>query len=280
MTAVKISNVDKQVVKDFGSEWSRFDQSVLSITDRTGMFNDYFNIFPWEQLPEKAVGADIGCGSGRWAVFVAPRVGYLHLVDASVDALSVAGKNLAGATNISFHQASVDHLPFEEKVLDFAYAIGVLHHVPDTYGAIESIARVLKPGAPFLIYLYYAFDQRPWWFRVLWWCSSLLRRVISILPVRAKNICCDIIALVVYLPFARAAWVLDQVGLLPGAWPLAYYRTLSFYVLRTDALDRFGTRLEKRFTRRQIEDMLTAAGFERIRFSDREPFWCAVCFRR
>ena len=279
MTA-KQRNVDALVVKDFGSEWSRFDQRSLSASDRNKMFDDYFHIFPWEKLPTKAVGADIGCGSGRWATLVAPRVGHLHLVDPSDNALSVAGDNLSGATNISLHRASADHLPFEAGSLDFAYALGVLHHVPDTRAAIESISCVLKPGAPFLIYLYYAFDQRPWWFRALWWCSSLVRRMVSTFPLHAKNICCDLIALTVYLPLARTAWLLDRMGILPDTWPLAYYRDRTFYVLRTDALDRFGTRLEKRFTRHEIEDMLVAAGFERVRFSDREPFWCAVCFKR
>ena len=38
----------------------------------------------------------------------------------------------------------------------------------------------------------------------------------------------------------------------------------------------FCTRLEQRFTRRQIEDMLSEAGFGDIRFSDRVPYRCAV----
>jgi hypothetical protein len=46
--------------------------------------------------------------------------------------------------------------------------------------------------------------------------------------------------------------------------------------MRTDAYDRFCTRLEKRFTRPEIEAMLKRAGFVDVRFSDREPFWCAV----
>ena len=42
------------------------------------VFGDYFAIFPWDQLPPAAEGFDMGCGSGRWARFVAPRVGRLH----------------------------------------------------------------------------------------------------------------------------------------------------------------------------------------------------------
>ena len=94
--AEKKENLDADVVKDFGSEWTRFDQSRLSEADRIEMFHSFFHIFPWAELPSKAVGADIGCGSGRWAALVAPQVGHLHLVDPSGDALSVAKQNLAG----------------------------------------------------------------------------------------------------------------------------------------------------------------------------------------
>ena len=278
--AVKHSNIDMNVVKDFGSEWSRFDQSGLSASDHLEVFDDYFHIFPWNGLPTDSIGADVGCGSGRWASLVAPRVGHLRLVDPSGDALNVARRNLSNAGNVSFHQASVDGLPFEEGSLDFAYSLGVLHHVPDTAEAIHSIAHVLKPGAPFLIYLYYAFDQRPRWFRAVWRASDMLRRFVARMPVRLKNLVCEGIALLVYLPLARGALLLERFGVLPDSWPLAYYRNREYYVMRTDTLDRFGTRLEQRFSRQEIKTMLQSAGFTDIRFSDMQPFWCAVGIKK
>ncbi len=270
------SNKDDRVVKSFGEEWNRFTQEELPPDERQTIFEDYFSVFPWDTLPVSASGADIGCGSGRWAMLVAPRVGELHLVDASEAALAVARRNLDRAGNVRFHHASVDELPFAEESLDFAYSLGVLHHVPDTLAALRSVARALKPGAPFLVYLYYAFDNRPWWFRALWRLSDWLRRVISRLPVRPRNAVCDVIAVIVYWPLARLAKLFDVAGLLPAAWPLAAYRDRSFYTMRTDALDRFGTHLEQRFTRTEIAAMLRAAGFDGIRFSDRLPYWCAV----
>jgi SAM-dependent methyltransferase len=274
------NNLDAQVVQDFGSEWGRFDQSILSENDLWGMFEDFFRIFPWNALPTGAIGADIGCGSGRWAALVAPKVGQLHLVEPSWEAIEVAKRNLSRSNNTTFHQLSVGNLPFEKDSLDFAYSLGVLHHVPDTYSAIKSISRVLRPGAPFLVYLYYAFDQRPRWFRLLWKCSDLFRKVISSLPPHPKKLVCDIIAALVYLPLARTAQLLDRFNSLPNSFPLSWYRDRDFYVLRTDALDRFGTRLEKRFLRSEIHEMLEAADFCDIRFSESQPFWCAVGIKK
>jgi hypothetical protein len=92
-------------------------------------------------------------------------------------------------------------------------------------------------------------------------------------------LCAEVIAAAIYRPLARGARLLDNLGRLPRARPLAYYRDRTFYVMRTDALDRFGTRLEKLFTRREVESMLQDAGFERITFSSTEPFWCALGFK-
>lgn len=51
-------------------------------------------------------------------------------------------------------------------------------------------------------------------------------------------------------------------------------------MMRTDALDRFGTRLEKRFTRSEIQKMMESVGFHDVRFNDSAPFWCAVGFKK
>ena len=142
-------NVDPDVAAGFGHEWSTFRQSETEFTsaDREAIFQSYFHIFPWNELPPDPVGIDVGCGSGRWSVMVAPRVGHLHLLDASADALAVARQNLADATNVSFHLASVGDIPVDDNSLDFAFSLGVLHHVPDTMAAIRAIANKLKAGS-------------------------------------------------------------------------------------------------------------------------------------
>jgi ubiquinone/menaquinone biosynthesis C-methylase UbiE len=275
-------NIDPDVAAGFGHEWSTFRQNEaeFSSADREAIFQSYFHIFPWNELPPNPIGIDVGCGSGRWSVMVAPKVGHLHLLDASEDALAVARANLADATNVSFHLASVADIPVDDNSLDFAFSLGVLHHVPDTMAAIRAIATKLKVGAPFLVYLYYALDNRPWWYRAIWRFSNIFRVIISPLPPTARLIISQIIAVVVYWPLARFAALVERAGFSPAAIPLESYRDRQFYVMRTDAYDRFCTRLEQRFTRQQIEQMLTGAGFDEIRFSDQVPYWCVVGKKR
>jgi ubiquinone/menaquinone biosynthesis C-methylase UbiE len=271
------SNIDQKVVEGFGDEWSRFDQSALSDTELNQMFENYFNIFPWENLPRGAVGFDLGCGSGRWAKLVAPRVGKLHLIDPS-NALDIARKNLSGQMNCEFHQAGVDEIPLADGSCDFGYSLGVLHHVPDTQAGLRACVEKLKIGAPFLLYLYYRFDNRPLWFRALWKTSDLGRKLISGLPHAARFAASQVIAGSVYFPLARISLGLEKLGVKVDSIPLSQYRNNSFYTMRTDALDRFGTQLEKRFTKEEIDQMMQDSGLEEIRFSD-TSFWTAVGYR-
>lgn len=273
-------NIDRATVAGFGDEWSRFDQIRLTPAEREEIFHQYFRIFPWSDLPEGAVGMDIGCGSGRWAQVVAPRVGRLHCVDPASAALDVARQRLKNVSNCELHLGGVGDLPVPDGSLDFAYSLGVLHHVPDTAAAITACAQKLKPGAPLLLYLYYAFDQRPPWFRAIWRATDAGRQVIARMPFRMRYMVSQALAASIYYPLARSAQLLEVLGRDVANFPLASYRSRSFYVMRTDALDRFGTRLEQRFTRAHIQAMMSAADLERITFSDKLPFWCAVGYKR
>lgn len=272
-------NLDTDTVKSFGDEWSRFDQSELSNAEAERIFNEYFAVFAWDRLPEYATGFDMGCGSGRWSKLMALRVGHLHCIDPS-NAIDVAKMNLALASNVSFYRASVDESPLPANSQDFGYSLGVLHHVPDTAGAIRSCVDMLKPGAPFLIYIYYAFDNRSLTFKLIWRFTDVLRRFICKFPARIKHVVCDILAILVYYPLARFSLFVEHIGLNVASIPLSYYRSHSFYTMRTDSRDRFGTPLEQRFTRNQISTMMEEAGLSEVCFSDSAPFWSACGIKR
>jgi hypothetical protein len=86
------------------------------------------------------------------------------------------------------------------------------------------------------------------------------------------------IAALAYVPLARVAEVLERRGKRVDRMPLSAYRSKSFYAMRTDALDRFGTRIEKRFTKEEVLAVLREAGLERVTVSPDPPFWLAIGF--
>ena len=269
-------NVDQQTVDSFADEWSRYDQSDVSEAELRRIFENYFHVFPWDRLPASACGFDMGCGTGRWAKLAAERVGHLTLVDVSDKTLDVARMNLAELENVSFLQGTANKVALDKCSQDFGYSLGVLHHVPDTTLALAACVELLKPGAPFLVYLYYRFDNRPKWFVAVWRISEAARAMVSKMPARLKYLLTDLIAVIVYWPLARLARLSETLGLKSTNLPLYGYRNYSLYTMRTDSRDRFGTPLEQRFTREEIRSMMEAAGLTDIVISDREPYWCAV----
>ena len=265
-------NIDAATVEGFGREWGHYDQGRLRNDEAEQIFRSYFGLFDFTGLGE---GFDLGCGSGRWARLVAPRVGKLHCIDPS-EAIEVARRNLAGLDNVEFHRASADDIPLADGSQDFGYCLGVLHHIPDLERALQDAVRKLKPGAQMLIYIYYSFDNRSRMYRAIWQTSDAVRRLVSRLPFPVRRGVTEVVAAGVYWPLARGARLVERLGADPSGMPLSAYRSLSYYTMRTDALDRFGTRLEQRFSRQQIEQMMKRAGLGQIRFSDTEPYWVAV----
>ena len=208
---VNKNNIDNKVVDDFGKEWEAFNHQGLEDNALKSAFDSYFHFFPFNDLKD-AEGFDMGCGSGRWAQFVAKKVGLLNCIDPSHLALDQAKLNLADSTNCFLECAGVDSNSLQDNSQDFGYSLGVLHHIPDTTSALQSCAKKLKSGAPFLLYLYYRFDNKPKSYYFLWKASDLLRNVICRLPFFLKFIISQLIAFFIYFPLARSSLLCEKLG--------------------------------------------------------------------
>ncbi|MGB3465341.1 MAG: class I SAM-dependent methyltransferase, partial [Cyclobacteriaceae bacterium] len=265
-------NIDEKVVNDFGEEWTKFDSFSEEELEEIG--NDYFDIVPPELFTSDTKVIDIGCGSGRWSKYVAPKVGIIEAVDPS-HAVLVARRMLEENSNARVTHAEANNIPFEDNTFDFGFSLGVLHHIPDTQSALNSCVSKIKPGGHFLVYFYYRFDNRGSLFKFLFGIVNLIRAITCRLPGFLKKFVCDLIALLVYWPLSRFSLVVKSLfgSKAAAKIPLSYYADKSMNIIRNDALDRFGTRLEKRFTRKEITGMMTEAGLTDIVYSDNEPSW-------
>ncbi len=271
-------NSDYKTVKSFGKEWNRFNHSNVSEKEFNNIFTNYFKLYPIENLKKNYEIFDMGCGTGRWAIKLAPLVKKLNCIDPS-ESIEVAKKNLERFDNVEFYKNTADVKCLKEMSQDFGYSLGVLHHIPDTERALKSCVYYLKKGSPFLLYIYYNFDNKPIWYRLIWKLSSLFRYIICRMPSYLKNIICDLIALFIYLPISKLSLILEKININVSNIPLSFYRNHSLYVMRTDALDRFGTPLEKRFSQKEIYKMMQRSGLGQIKFLDEVPYWCAVGYK-
>ncbi len=268
-------NIDNEVVQSFGDEWLKFhDFSDEIIQD---IAKEYFDILDDTIVNKNTYALDIGCGTGRWTKFLTDKVGFIEAVDPS-NAIIAADKLLGKIDNVRLTKASTETIPFDDETFDFAMSIGVLHHIPDTQQAMKDCVRKVKKGGYFYVYLYHNLETRGWWFKTLYWLSDLIRKVVCKLPSGIKRFVCDILAILIYMPLILWVRFLVLIGLRKIAikMPLSAYNNKSFFVIRNDALDKFGTSLEQRFSKKQVIDMMRSCGLDQIVISPLTPFYHAI----
>jgi SAM-dependent methyltransferase len=273
-------NLDEHTADGFNRIWAQHGRpNAASASENPHeAFETYFSIFPLERFAG-AEGFDLGCGNGRIARSVAPRAGLLHCIDPSPAGLAAVREALRERDNVRFHQAAVDAIPLPDASQDFGYSIGVLHHVPQPEAGLRACVAKLKRGAPFLLYVYYSLDNRPRWFRQVWRLSDLVRRRVSRLPFSMRSGVSTVLAASLYWPLSRTARLLERAGLPFEHVPLSFYRDHRWAELRADSLDRFGTAVEHRFSRADIEAMMLRCGLERVIFAEGPPYWIALGYK-
>lgn len=270
------NNIDLKTVMSFGEEWLKF--SAFTIKETEIAFKQYFDIVTENMVNSNSIVLDMGCGNGRWSKCLASKVKFIEAMDPSNSVYS-ALQLTRNINNIRISQASVDHIPFENNSFDFVMSLGVLHHIPHTGEAMKKCTIKLKEGGWFLVYLYYDLEGRSVFLKIPFYISSNLRKIISRLPTLLKHIICDFFAFFVYLPLIGLGKLLKLIFKNKN-WhksiPLSYYIDKPLIIIRNDALDRFGTPLENRFSKSEIYKMMTEAGLTNIKFSSNEPYWHAV----
>lgn len=129
-----------------GAEWSPAEDVVRFcaryIRARVG-YNSYV-----EKRPVQTV-LDLGCGSGRYTIFLAEqglKVSAIDIAQSAVD-MTKDWLKFRGLTG-DVRQASIEELPFPDASFDALVSFGVLDHVlaPVAKKGIQEIRRVVKPG--------------------------------------------------------------------------------------------------------------------------------------
>jgi len=273
----KDENLDQGVIDSFGHEWAAFDYGETDTSEALdAQFRAYCTPLELNQFdPKKSIAGDFGAGSGRWASRLIPYFSLIYALEPSDGASRILKNKFSGEAKIAVLQETVGANSIPLESLDLAMSLGVLHHIPDTGLAIKEVSRSIKPGGAFLCYLYYNLENKPTFYKLIFKAVNAVRKIISGLPQRIKQIVTSAIAAVIYWPLARLSKVLSKFGIKTSNFPLHHYADMPFVMLANDALDRFGTSLEQRFSKAEITEMLGAADFDltTLKFSEVEPFW-------
>ncbi|MGH7966387.1 MAG: methyltransferase domain-containing protein [Candidatus Binatia bacterium] len=223
------------------------------------------------------VGADIGCGEGRflyWAhEFGAEMVG----VDLS-EGVEVAQANTAACSRCQVVQGDIYHLPFKPGVFDFAYSIGVLHHLPNPREGFRRVIPAVKLlGGKVFIWVYGLQGMR-WWYRLSH--MTWLRGIAPYLPRWAQHLASMGVAGVLELAIW---WPCRIIALFPGGESLtnrlplgdAYRR--SFRAKTRSVLDRFQPPETHYHTAEELTDWFKEAGLMNVSVINRDGRgWLAI----
>lgn len=90
---------------------------------------------------------DVGCGRGDFTIEIAKRYPQLSEIwgcDFSKEVLSIARKDAASLGRVSFQEADLLNLPFEDNSFDSVLCINTLHHIHenDLPRALSELARI------------------------------------------------------------------------------------------------------------------------------------------
>ncbi|MBI2886619.1 MAG: methyltransferase domain-containing protein [Chloroflexi bacterium] len=136
----------------FGWEWQEFH----SLHDVPELYQQQFLDWVHPLEPEFFRGKvvlDAGCGMGRFAAASAS-FGAREVVAVDLsEAVEAAYRNTRDLPNVHVVQGDIYHLPFA-RPFDFAFSIGVLHHLPDPEGGFLALVRHLKPGGSIFAWVY------------------------------------------------------------------------------------------------------------------------------
>lgn len=150
----EISADKLRTAEAFGWEWTHFRELHGEYRDQ---FLDWIHPIDPSYFEGKVV-LDAGCGTGRHAFFAA-EFGAREVVGLDLsDAVDTAFSHIGRWPNVHIVQGDILNPPFLRGAgggpFDFAYAIGVLHHLPDPRAGFRSLVRFLRPEGAIFAWVY------------------------------------------------------------------------------------------------------------------------------
>jgi SAM-dependent methyltransferase len=205
--------------------------------------------------PFRGCVLDAGCGDGVDLATVGLTEGCIavgvELSDGGIGTSAARTHAIPGAHVV---QGDLCKLPFPAGSFDGAYSYGVLHHTVDPERATREIANTLKPGAPFLFYLYEDFSDRSLQWRVGLAAVSAVRSLTTRMPPAVLMGLCRIAAPLVYAtctwPSRHFRWA--------SRFPYRHCRTIRS--VAPDLYDRMAAPVEYRYSREAAAALATSAG--------------------
>lgn len=184
--------VSDQHLESFGHQWTTFevahdDEDRATFEAKTGI--------ALNQLRGMRV-LDAGCGGGRYSKICGENGAVVVGAD-HTRAVDKARNLCAHLLDVHFVQADLKQLPLEQASFDFVFSIGVMHHDANTRAVFDAVARIVKPGGRYSVWLY---RRNQWWQELI---NTGLRALTSRLPAAVLMPFCHLGAILGSIPMVN-----------------------------------------------------------------------------
>jgi SAM-dependent methyltransferase len=198
---------------------------------------------------------DGGCGEGiDFATLALDSACEVVGVELSAGGIAASRARARRLRTAHLVQGDLLKLPLASDLFDAAYSYGVVHHTPDPERAVRELARVLKPSAPLLLYVYEDFSDRPFYWRLALALVNSARVASTRCPPAMLMFLCRVLSPAVWLlctvPGRRFRW----------AARFPYRHGTSPSSLSGDLYDRFGAPIERRYSESGARALVEQAG--------------------
>jgi SAM-dependent methyltransferase/uncharacterized protein YbaR (Trm112 family) len=139
----------ESTARNFGAQWRTFD----TLDDHhDAQFRDWIAPVTPDFVRGRAV-LELGCGKGRHTRLAAQwEAAAVVAVDVS-DAVNLAFRHTRDLPNVHIIQADINQLPVK-RAFDYAFSIGVLHHLEDPAAGFRALVSRVRPGGVVSCWVY------------------------------------------------------------------------------------------------------------------------------
>lgn len=236
--------VSDQHLESFGHQWTTFevahdDEDRATFEAKTGI--------DLNQLRGMRV-LDAGCGGGRYSK-ICGESGAVVIGADHTRAVDKARQLCVHLPDVHFVQADLKQIPLEKASFDFVFSIGVMHHDANTRAVFEAVAKMVKPGGRYSVWLY---RRNQWWQELI---NTGLRALTSRLPAA------------VLMPFCHLGAILGSTPLINRTLnKVVNFSAHPSYENRVcDTFDWWAPRFQYHHTVDELRGWFAEAGFSQLK---------------
>jgi len=222
------SAADLRTGRSFAMAWKEFSR--LDERYRQQFFDWIFPV-DGDFFRDKVV-LEGGCGKGRHAKIVSEcGARQVFAVDIGA-AVEVAFENVGHLPGVNIVQADIGNLPFG-RIFDFAFSLGVLHHMESPVWGFRCLVDKLKPDGAIVAWVYGR--ENNWWLiRIV---NPIRLALTSKFPIAVLKVLSGILAVPVFLGSRLIAKPWKALRNAHPWLPALYYEDYLSYIARFDFVE-------------------------------------------